>query len=328
MAAKKIRLGFVGCGFYMRYYHLANLRDNPGVELLAAADTDATGAEQLRQQHGQPVRVYADYRQMIRREPLDAVIIGTPHVMHYEQTRFALQHGLHALVQKPLTIRAVDAEKLVRLAHKQKRFLGVSYQRFYHAPYVRARQLVRHGALGEIRGVAYYITQDWQGRGWRCDPRMSGGGMLMDTGSHVLSSILHVTGRRPAKVSAWMDFRAPGVDVNTLASIRLDNGAPAAVTLLGTTKKHDERFSVHGSKGCIVLHMYGWRVKSALFNDEPMRIPARIRDRTPDAVFYGWIRSGGKGYQPPRLAVDTIRLTEAIYRCAALGRPVKLRPAP
>jgi predicted dehydrogenase len=215
MAKKKIRLGLIGCGGNMRGAHVPRIQADGAVELVCVADTDQAQAQALMERYGQLVAYHADYKRMLKTEALDAVFISSPHSLHYEQARLALQQGLHVLVEKPLTISSKDTKALIGLSNKQKRFLQVSYQRNYYPQHVYARELVQKGAIGELRGVVSYVTQNWGGvRGWRLDPELAGGGMFMDTGSHLVASTLWVTGLEPVEVSAFVDNTGKKVDIN------------------------------------------------------------------------------------------------------------------
>lgn len=100
---------------------------NPRVQLAAVADPDTAQAELLLEAFGGAAPAYGDYREMLERETLDAVIISTPHALHFEQTRDALNRGLHVLIEKPLTIASRDARALIALAAKRDRMLVVAY---------------------------------------------------------------------------------------------------------------------------------------------------------------------------------------------------------
>jgi predicted dehydrogenase len=325
MAKKRIRLGLIGCGGNMRGAHVPRIQADGGVELVCIADPAEEQARALMEKWGRPVAHYADYGRMLRENVLDAVIISSPHSTHYAQARLALERGLHVLVEKPLTISSRHTKALIALAEKQKRFLGVSYQRNFYPPHVYARELVQKGALGELRGVVSYVTQNWSRvGGWRLVPEFSGGGMFMDTGSHLVASTLWVTGLAPAEVSAFMDDAGRPVDINAVVNVRFEGGAVGTLNTFGNASRHDERIAIHGSEGCIVFHLHQWKIEAVLVNDEPMQIPARIKETSPDGAFFGWIRDGGKGYAPPDFALRVARLSEAAYRSVELKRPVKV----
>ena len=325
MARKRIRLGMIGCGGNMVRAHIPRIVPDTAVDLIAAADPVTKQTDALQEQWSAPVSIYTDFRQMLKKEELDAVFISSPHSMHYEQVSAALRNKLHVLCEKPLTISSAHTKALMSLAKKQKRYLCVSYQRHYQAEYAYARELVAKGAIGTLRGVVAYVTQNWGGiSGWRLDPALSGGGMFMDTGSHLVAATLWVTGLEPVEVSAFMDNAGKKVDINAIVNVRFKNGALGTLNTFGNALHHDERVAIHGSKGSLVFHLHKWQVKSLLLNDEPLAIPRRVKDQTPDAAFFGWIRSGGKGYEAPTFALQVARVSEAAYKSVMRKKPVKV----
>ena len=326
MARKKIRVGLIGCGGNMRNAHVPRLQKAGNVELVAVSDpVEAQSAMLMEKWGGAAVPCYPDYKEMLRREAMDAVVISTPHSMHYEQASLALRKGLHVQMEKPLTTSSRDSKALMRLAERNNLILVVSYQRHFMRPHTYVRELVQKGVLGELRGVVGYVTQNW-GRisGWRLDPELSGGGMFMDTGSHLVGATLWMTGLELSEVNAFMDNADKKVDINTVLNLRFKSGALGTLNFFGNAGRHDERIAIHGDKGCVVLHLHQWGVQSLLPNDEPVEIPARIKESSPDEAFVRWIRNGGKGYELPMYAVQVAKLTEAAYKSRAAKKPVKV----
>jgi len=322
---KKIRIGIIGCGGNMRRAHVPRIQAVKNIELLGASDTVPEQGELLTEAWGREVPFYTDYRKMIREQDLDAVLISTPHSIHYEQASYALRQGLHVQMEKPLTTSSRDSKALMRLAEKNELILVVSYQRHFMQPHMYARELVQNGVLGELRGVVSYVTQNWGGiKGWRLDPELSGGGMFMDTGSHLVAATLWITGLRPLEVSALNDYAGKKVDINTVLNVRFKGGALGTLNFFGNAKVHDERIAIHGSDGCLVFHLHGWQVRSVLLNNEPLKIPARVKPSSPDEAFFRWIRNGGKGYELPQYAVEVARVTEAVYKSCEQKRPVRV----
>ena len=328
MAKKRIRIGLMGCGGNMRGRHLTAIVEDGAVELVAVADPSRKQADILLDRYSGDVAYYSDHRQMLRGEELDAVTISTPHATHYEQVRMALERGLHTLVEKPLTTSSRHSQNLIDLARARRRLLVVSYQRNFYAPYIFARELIAKGEIGRIRGVVAYVTQNWRGAGgWRMVPELSGGGMLIDTGSHLVASTLWMTELEPVEVVAFMDNAGKPVDINAVVNVRFEGGAVGSLNTIGNASRHDERIAIHGSDGSLVFHLHQWQVRSVLLNDEPLKIPKRIKESSPDECFFKWIRNGMKGYELPRFGVQVARLTEAAYRSHARGRVVKVAGA-
>lgn len=310
----------------MRGAHVPRFQADGNIHLVGVADPAEDQAQLLMEKWGSEVPLFNDYKKMIRETGPDAIAISSPHSMHFEQASYSLRNGLHVLIEKPLTTTSSHARSLIRSAEKQKRLLVVSYQRHFLAPYTYARELVQKGDLGEIRGIVSYVTQGWSNiKGWRLVPELSGGGMFMDTGSHLVAATLWITGLQPAEVSAFLDNTDKDVDINTVVSIRFKNGAVGTLNTFGNASRHDERIAIHGSKGCLVFHLHQWGIKSVLLNDEPIKIPHRIRESSPDAEFFKWIRTGCKGYESPNFALQVSRLTESVYESVKQKKPVKVR---
>ncbi len=325
MARKRLKIGLIGCGGNMRGAHVPRIKDDGAVDIAAVADTSEDAASALMDRWGGEVPFHTDYREMIESHRLDAVMVSSPHAMHYEQVDYVLDRNLHALVEKPLTISSGHTRALIEKAAARDRILLVSYQRNFMAPHVYARELIREGAIGEVRGVVAYVTQNWGGvQGWRLDPVLSGGGMFLDTGSHLVASTLWITDLKPLEVSAFLDRVDKEVDINMVVAVRFEEGAYGTLNTFGNASRHDERIAIHGSKGSLVFHLHQWHVKSVLLNDEPLKVPARIREDTPDAAFFRMIRNGGRGYELPHFALAVSQVSEAAYKSVAEGRPVRV----
>src|SRR5260370_30352 len=112
-----IRVGLIGAG-KMGLSHYAILNAHPGVEVAAVADTSGLVLSMLQKCLG--IKTGKDYRQMLALDRLDGVVIATPPKTHAEAVTWALQHGLHVFVEKPLWLSAEDARRLALLADRQE----------------------------------------------------------------------------------------------------------------------------------------------------------------------------------------------------------------
>ena len=324
MAGKRINVGLIGCGGNMRGAHLPRIQQTRGVNLVAVADPSEAATDAMAEAHGEWVAVHTDYRKMLASEALDAVIISTPHNQHYAQAEAALTRGMHVLLEKPMTVKSSHAQSLLELAGRKRRVLHVAYQRHHVPEYVHVRNLLARGAVGELRAVIGYVTQNWSSvGGWRLDPEQAGGGMFMDTGSHLVASALYLSGLHVREVTALIDNAGRDVDINAAVSIRFDKGAFGSLSFNGNALHHDEGLTFHGDKGCIVIHQHSWRIRSILHNNEPLTAPKSIAPSTPDDAFFRWIR-GAKGYERPAYALEVARISEAVYKSVATGKVVRV----
>ncbi len=145
----RVRLGFVGVG-------------NRGVQLLDAAlklpDADVVGfcdvyapyLERAQEKLGRRVPIYSDYRQLLERKDVDAVVIATPDHWHALQTVDACEAGKDVYVEKPLSITVVEGRRMVEAVRRTKRIVQVGLQRRSSGIYAEVAQLVQSGHIGKV----------------------------------------------------------------------------------------------------------------------------------------------------------------------------------
>ena len=323
--SKTLRVGLIGCGGNMCHAHVPRINPVRGVDIVAATDTVGKQIERARERTGHDLEGFADYRRMVRAMDLDAVVISTPHSQHYEQIRHCIKAGLHVLVEKPMTTTSAHARALLKLAKAEKKILHVAYQRHHYPLYVHIRDLIANKKIGTLRSVTGYVTQNWcRVGGWRIVPELSGGGMFMDTGSHLVAASLFLSQLKVREVHAVIDNAGRPVDINASVAIRYEGDAIGNLTTIGNALHHDESLCFHGDTGLIVIHQHEWKVTRALMNNEPIKLPKSIKEDDPDAAFFRWIKTG-KGYMPPRYVIEVAHISELAYRSAAAGRKMVVR---
>ncbi|MCL2751773.1 MAG: Gfo/Idh/MocA family oxidoreductase [Firmicutes bacterium] len=204
-----LRAGIIGCGniFTMHATSVANL---DGVELAAVCDVKPERLAYARQTY--PAAAYTDYKEMIRREKLDAVHICTPHYLHTEMARFAFENGVHVLSEKPMSIGLKDAEECVALAEQKGLCYGVIFQCRYNTASQLVKKYLDNGTLGHIisarvvltwhRPDSYYALSDWKGT-----PDKEGGGVVIDQAIHSLDLANWFIQSKPVKIEASLNNR-------------------------------------------------------------------------------------------------------------------------
>lgn len=148
-----------------------------------------------------PERCYPDYQTMFaaesaRPDGIEAVSIATPNGLHYAVCKAALEAGLHLVCEKPLCFTSAEAEELAALAKAKNRVVGVTYGYSGHQMIQQARQMIKHGDLGEIRiinmsfafgGYNWKIEETNPAAKWRFDPSKAGPSFALgDVGTHPL----------------------------------------------------------------------------------------------------------------------------------------------
>ena len=235
-----LRVGIVGCGQAARI-HLGRLEALPEVRLVGVADPSPDAARVLLGPRADAVPTFADHRELLRATTPDAVAIFTPHRAHYRPALDALQAGCHVFIEKPLSTNPQEAVDIVGLARGRSRKVGVGHQYRLSPSFLEARRLLAAGAIGTLRLVTATLARPWLAEhsgpedSWRLDPKVSGGGILADTGDHLIDTLVWTTGRAAVEVAALQARNSGGLDMVTAAAIRLAEGVPATLALSGVS---------------------------------------------------------------------------------------------
>lgn len=318
-----LRVGIVGGGFIGTTVG-AGFRDHEAARIVAVVDIDESTLHEAGATLGvDPGGQYTDYETMLDAESLDAVLIGTPHTLHYDQILAAFDKDLHVLCDKPLTADLDQARDLVDRNETREEVLMVGYQRHLDPAFIRAREV--WAADREPRWITAEVCQQWvdsHGDTWRQNPELSGGGYLYDTGSHLLDCVLWTTGLTPETVSATMEFVDDERRVDKAASVTIQftSGATATLSLSGETPCMREYIRMWDRQGAIALDAYDWEPSEYIEIDADSgeyrpRIK-RVNRRTKADAFIEAIETDT---EPAATALDGLRVTavtEAAYESA------------
>jgi len=270
----RVRLGMVGGGegafIGAVHRHAARLDDRYELVAGALSSTAETAQRSGRMLGLDPDRIYDSYQEMAEKEAkrpdgIEAVSIVTPNHMHAPVARAFLEAGIHVICDKPVTTNSDDARALQALARERGLLFAVTHN--YSAyPMVRhAQQMVREGALGQLRIVQVEYAQDWlaepleQGgqkqASWRTDPARSGGGAIGDIGSHAWQLADTIVGSPLESLAAQLHSFVPGraVDDDVQVLLRYANGARGMLWASQVAPGHENelRIRVFGSQGGI-----------------------------------------------------------------------------
>jgi predicted dehydrogenase len=342
MAGDRVRIGVVGAGWFASRRHLPDILRCERAELAAVCRRDPRELERIAAHFGGPPG-FTDYDRMLAEASLDAVLICTPHALHAAQAAAALERGLHVLTEKPLALSTRDAEALVEKAKATGRVLTVAVNPPFWAHCHAVRELVSGGRLGALELVdlrwlgsvdALYgrrpLPENLPGvvrpSLFRGDPALAGGGHLMDAGSHLVSELLWVTGRRPIAVAALMDD--PTNDLCTTVALELEGGLPATLGLRGDSRHPERRVSgrYYGAAGAVIVEGIPFRLTLAL-PGQP--VETRVESDMPAVPspvdnFVDAILGRAVPLSPPDHGLAIVRVMEAAYEAARTGRTVRL----
>lgn len=188
---KTIRWGIIGCGNVTEKKSGPGLQKAEGSSLVAVMRRDGEKAADYAKRHNVP-RSYDDAQKLIDDPEVDAIYIATPPNAHMEYTLKAAEAGKPVYCEKPLAMSSEESKKMVSFCKGKKVPLFSAYYRRALPKFLKIKALLDSGIIGEIRYVQVSMHQsiteeDRKGGGsWRVRPEISGGGLLLDVGSHAL----------------------------------------------------------------------------------------------------------------------------------------------
>ena len=232
MAEDKVRLGIIGLGaeggMYAKFLDAEMV---PNMRIGAICDILPEKKEQA-DAYGVPF--YADYKEMIDSGEVDAVVTTVPHYLHPEMGIYALQQGIHALVEKPVGVYTRQANELIEYAaSKPELKFGVFFNQRTNPLYKDLKALMDSGELGKLRHTSWIITTWWRPQGyyeqsdWRATWGGEGGGVLVNQAPHQLDLWQWICGV-PTSVFARCEYgfrRDIAVEDEVNALVSFDNGA-------------------------------------------------------------------------------------------------------
>ena len=193
-----LRWGILGCGDIVRKRVARAIQTHPACRLEAACRRDEARLQEFCKAFEVP-RGYTDADELLRDAAIDAVYIATPVRLHLPQTLAAAAAGKHVLVEKPMARSVLECDAMIAACRQAGVKLGVAYYRRFYPIVARMRALVQDGAIGDVLSVsAVTSTPLALGAGeegaWRVVLEESGGGALMDIGSHRIDLFLDLFG--------------------------------------------------------------------------------------------------------------------------------------
>jgi len=342
---RKARVGIIGAGWWAAQNHMPALRANPDCEIVAVNRLGATELQALQEAFGVP-QGFEDYREMLERVPMDAVIVASPHVLHYEHAMAALERGCHVMVEKPLTTRAAEARELVARAAALGRQIVVPYGWNYKSWTQSARALVARGEIGGIEHVVLQMASGLedlfagqpmketethmfrpQASTW-ADPARAGGygwGQLV----HALGLLFRIADLAPESVFALTGRSPSGVDYYDAAAMRFVGGATAALSGAATVPKHrgfQIDLRIFGSEGMLLLDIERERLEVRRRDGRDTIVEmapgdgAYACEQPVHALVDICLGRAGENLSPGFVGMRAVEALDALYRSAASGR--------
>ncbi len=328
---RKVKWGVLGVAKIATAKVIPAMRLGEWSEVVAIASRELAKAQGVAATLGIP-RAYGSYEELLGDPEVDAVYNPLPNHLHVPWSVKAAQAGKHVLCEKPIAMSVAECHSLIEARDRTGVKIGEAFMVRTHPQWLRARELVRSGEIGELRaviGVFSYFNRDPENI--RNKPEI-GGGALMDIGCYPITTSRFLFGQEPLRVQGLLE-RDPDMSTDRLTSAILDFPGGQSVFSCSTQLVPYQRMQILGTRG---------RIEPEIpFNTPPDRACRLLVDSGKDLfgggirveqfpacdqytiqgdLFSQAIREGGEVPVPLEDALRNMAVIEALFRSAQTGR--------
>ncbi|WP_411721336.1 Gfo/Idh/MocA family protein [Mycetocola sp.] len=258
----KVRLGIIGLGAQGSMY-AKFIADGlvPNMEVAAIADHNPEKAAVAAENYPDAV-FFEDYLELLESGTVDAIVTCVPHFLHPQMGIDALQRNVHALVEKPAGVYTKQVAELNAFAEsKPELSFGIMFNQRNNPLYIRLKEIVDNGEIGNILRTNWIITNWWRPQGyydqsaWRATWGGEGGGVLVNQAPHQLDLWQWICGV-PKSVYSKVAFgyrRNIAVEDEVTALVDYGNGATGVFVTATHELTGTDRFEIVGDQGKIVV---------------------------------------------------------------------------
>ena len=248
-----IRWGLIGTGDVAEYKNGPALYLADRSELVAVTNRTKSRAEAFAARHGDP-KVYSSVDELLADDRINAVSIATAPDSHAELTARAAAAGKHVFCEKPMAMKASECQQMIDVCASNNVSLSVAFYRRYFPVVEKMKSLMDAGAIGKpIRISATTIAKyNWPMDAWRLDRKVSGGGFLMDMGTHRFDLFTHFFGEPTSicGISAAQSWQLDADDSATVA-IQFANGIHGSAIFHWNCPIHRDSLEIVGEEGIV-----------------------------------------------------------------------------
>ena len=312
-----MRFGVIGAGLIGRLRAQA-IAKIPGARLTAVTDVNEAGARDFAATHG--ARVVLTLAQLVAADDIDAVIVCTPPQFHEQAVLAALAAGKHVLCEKPLANSLEAARRMVQAAARHKRILTTGFNHRYFPAIQFLKKTIADGTIGKLNHVRAFAGHEGLSQfrsASEHDPKVIGGGALLDVGIHLVDLTAHVLGDvkdvfGTATGSVW---NLPGAEDNGFALLRSSTGTVATVHASWSEwKGYHFYLEAYGDRGMVRAY-YAPMMHVLITMDKPGGVRRRTRSFYPLMILkeklFGWQHT----------VIDTFRQELTDFISLAAGGP-------
>ncbi|HRQ53253.1 MAG TPA: Gfo/Idh/MocA family oxidoreductase [Ignavibacteriaceae bacterium] len=331
----KVKIGIIGLGGVAQLVHLPNLSKISSADLTAVAEVNKNRLLTISDKFNVKEK-YINYKEMLEKSNIDAVIIATPTSTHTDIAIDCLNAGKDVLVEKPLARTYTEAKKIVDAAKKNKKKLMVGMNLRYRPDTMLLRSFINTKEIGE----PFYIKCGWirkqsSSQKWFTKKEQSGGGVIFDLGIHLLDLALWLLDYPEITSVSSQNFyhNTKSVEDTSISCIKCDNSAVINMEVSWSLPVEKDHFflDVYGTKGSFSSNPF--RLYKKVENDYINLTPTQVDNPTvlfkksylnELKSFIGAIKGLNPVFSPGEEAMQRMKIIEAMYLSADKKQEIKL----
>lgn len=331
---EKARIGVIGLGGVAQLVHLPNLSKINNAEISAVAEVKQSRLNAIADKFNVKER-FKDYKEMLEKVQLDAVIIATPTSTHKDISIDCLNSGKDILVEKPMARSYVEAKQIVDTAKKNKKKLMVGMNLRFRPDTMLLRSIINSGEIG----IPYYVRTGWirqqsSTEKWFTKKEESGGGVIIDLGIHLIDLSLWLLGYPEVDSITTKNYyhNTKNVEDTSISFIKCTN---SSVISLETS------WSMPVDKDHFYLNLYGTK---GSYSSNPFRVFKKMEENFMDLTpsqsdnpavlfkksymnelksFIGAVKGLNPVFSPGEESMQRMKIIEAMYKSASENIEVK-----
>lgn len=233
------KIGLIGCG-KISAGHVDAFETIDDANITAACDLLEENLNAVCEKTG--ARSYYDYKEMVKKEELDLVVINLPHGLHSEATCFCAEHGVDVFLEKPMGISSDDCKKMIDSCKKNNVMLWVGHLQRYMSANKFAKELIDSGEYGKLIGFSEtrngeYFTPERPA--WFGKKKMSGGGIAINLGAHCLDKLKFFSDSEIEEICGSVRMHEDiDCEDGVQAFVKMKNGVAGTINLIGYTTQN------------------------------------------------------------------------------------------
>tara|TARA_R110002096_G_scaffold122929_9_gene266153 strand:+ start:860 stop:1897 length:1038 start_codon:yes stop_codon:yes gene_type:complete len=196
-----MNVGLLGAGWFGRTAHLANLVAMPETTPLAASSRSEASLDAAREIAGPNLKTFTDWKELLKIDEIDAVIIALTNNLHFEACLAAFAAGKHVLCEKPLGLSNRQCDEIIAASKAAGKTLQVGHEMRFQRLYQRMNEMIRAHSIGDVQLMWCREFRGPMRPGWRSSEELTGG-MILEKNSHHFDLFNWMIDEKPVRVMA------------------------------------------------------------------------------------------------------------------------------